>query len=307
MTEIEARHWLIPTSQVGALMHVSMLVGLGYSYHTRGTVHHSKAVGFVQKMAELYPIGLSETGRNLAKRRGKANVKLLLYPDQHLAREGKPGHLRWVLLATKGTGLIHEREKMLATDSSPLYWGDRYVLVKRQKIEFNKDERKPDGKRFFTRTKERLTWALQPRLIQQYQASIHAYCSTQTAKRELALFFEKLAKMPMFYGISSDLKALDRFAADTWRKTRKEPYSSHTQDLGFVRKITVWGELNLGHVVDAYVEAERTAQTTATQELTAILDGLDEDPTNALTDTLTRVASPDIAPLAAGTAVPLEP
>jgi hypothetical protein len=77
----------------------------------------------------------------------------------------------------------------------------------------------------------------------------------------LKTYFQRIAKMPMFGGIRSQIVDLDEHARITWKKSRKSAYVSPLKPDGALNesaaiylprmpKITVWGDFTLAILVD---------------------------------------------------------
>lgn len=98
---------LVPNSQAAALRYLLECVENGYYHYARGSLSASKAAGFAEKMSGLYPILASRGARQWSKSKGKANVRLVIFPTLE-----DPTLLHYFLLASDGTGEIHEREQL---------------------------------------------------------------------------------------------------------------------------------------------------------------------------------------------------
>ena len=79
----------------------------GYVWHTSGTIPIHKAERLAAKFAERYHIDYNNNQRAYAKRKGRANARLLV-----LHQDGDTD-LHWWLLATKGGGEVHTEEHLL--------------------------------------------------------------------------------------------------------------------------------------------------------------------------------------------------
>jgi len=270
MAKFEATEMALAGSKAGAMSYLQLLTGVGYSFWNRGIVRHEKALGFAQKMADLYPIDLGETQRSRNKARRIANVKLVMFADMKV-----PGELVWYLLATPGKGLIHEREKMKAVDDHPLLWLDQYQVERRARTEVAGTKR---------RKKTRWTWVLQPGYRLALKDTIKGYCATDEARKALYLLFEKLRHMPLFSGIRDELVELDRYGAETWRKTRKEPYPGHLGELPYITRVPIFEGLTLGALVEAMHREAAEKKATAEAMAAAVLRG--EEPPSSLTQSL---------------------
>lgn len=91
-------------------------------------VRPQKALGFAEKMATLYHADANAAQRAYAKRLGRANTTVLMFPKHAQS-------ILWWLLVTPGEGLVHAREKLMdAHDKrNRLAWLDQYELVHEQR------------------------------------------------------------------------------------------------------------------------------------------------------------------------------
>ena len=270
MAKFSAADMEVPGTKAGAMSYLQLLTGVGYGFWHRGAVRHEKALGFAEKMAELYPVGLGETQRSRNKARQIANVKLVMFADMKM-----PGEVVWYLLATPGKGVIHEREKMKAVADHPLLWLDQYQIERRARTELS------GGKR---RKKVRWTWVLQPSYRLALKDTIKGYCATAEARKSLYLLFDNLRRMPLFSGVRDELVELDRYGAETWRKTRKEPYPGHVGDLPYITRVPIFEGLTLGALVEAMRQQDAEKKAAGEALAAAALRG--QEPPQSLTQSL---------------------
>jgi hypothetical protein len=97
----------VPKSQAAALRYLLECVENGYYHHTRGRIPVHKAAAFAQKMADTYPILGTRGARSYAREKGRANVRLVIFPAQD-----NPADFHYYILATDGTGDVHEMEQL---------------------------------------------------------------------------------------------------------------------------------------------------------------------------------------------------
>lgn len=258
----------IPTTKAGAMSYLLLMVSMGHHFWHRGEVRADKALGFVAKMHAIYPeLSLKETARMRAKAKKKANLRLVLFPDLQ-----RPGMLQWWLLATPGTGLIFERERMKSIHDHPLLWLDQYQIEKVTSVY------KPGLGGEKKRQRQTWSWVLQPGYRAELRAAVKSYCDAEidAAKPALYKLFERLRHMPMFAGIRDALQDVDRYARDTWNtKHRKNPYVSHVQALPYMTRIKVFDGLTLGAVVDAMQADAQAARAHADELARRVLSGED--------------------------------
>ena len=108
---------LISTSKTAALSRVLDGVSRGYTRYIGGVTTPEKAVAVANKFHRLYGIGCTPAQRITRKGKGQANALLVLYWPEGAAQ------VLWLLLATPGTGLIAEREKLLEVTGKPRLHG----------------------------------------------------------------------------------------------------------------------------------------------------------------------------------------
>ena len=107
----------VSTSKTAALSRVLDGVSRGYTRYIGGVTTPEKAVAVANKFHRLYGIGCTPAQRITRKGKGQANALLVLYWPEGAAQ------VLWLLLATPGTGLIAEREKLLEVTGKPrLQW-----------------------------------------------------------------------------------------------------------------------------------------------------------------------------------------
>lgn len=268
MPDLDPALFELPTTKAGAMSYLALLVSMGYRHWHRGEVRSDKAIAFVAKMHKIYPeLSLKETARMRAKAKGRANMRLVLFPD--LLR---PDLLQWWLLATPGSGLVFERERMKCIDDYPLLWLDQYQITRVSSVY---KPNRGDGKKQQRRT---WSWTLQSGYRDELRATIKSYCDAniEDAKRSLRMLFERLRHMPLFAGIRDELQDLDRYARDTWNtKHRKTPYVGHVQALPYMTRIKVFDGLTLGAVVAAMQADVQAARARADDLARRLLAGED--------------------------------
>jgi hypothetical protein len=99
-------------------------VSRGYARYIGGVTTADKAIAVANKFHKLYGIGCTPAQRITRKGKGQANTLLVMYWPAGAAQ------VHWLLLATPGTGLIAEREKLLEVTRKPRLAWLGYELVR---------------------------------------------------------------------------------------------------------------------------------------------------------------------------------
>lgn len=214
----------IPVSKRAAMRVILETVQRGSRYWCAGRVHPEKALGFAEKMAKLYHADANAAQRAYAKRMGRANTTVLMFP-------GNAESILWWLLVTPGTGLVHEREKLMdAHDKrSRLTWLDQYELVHEQR------SRTEGGGRHWT-------WRLTAPRFAQLDAAMRELAASHGGhdrRDDLDALVQSLMRMPGYHGVRAQVQALLNIGRETWARTHRKadvyPWPEHVPylDKGF--------------------------------------------------------------------------
>ena len=68
--------------KTAVMQRIQQLSVRGYRWYIRGEVTAERALNLAAKFAEKYGVGMNENQRSYAKRKGKANAFLLMYPKR---------------------------------------------------------------------------------------------------------------------------------------------------------------------------------------------------------------------------------
>lgn len=257
----------VPTTKAGAMSYLLLMVSMGHHHWHRGEVRADKALGFVGKMHALYPeLLLKETARMRAKAKKRSNLRLVLFPDLQ-----RPGYIQWWLLATPGSGLVYERERMKSVHEHPLLWLDQYQIQRVTSVF------KP-GKSGAKQQKQTWSWSLQREYRASLRDSVKSYADAEApdAIRALAGLFKRLRVMPMFAGIRDDIEGLDRYARESFdKKHRKAGYPGFSEALPYMTRIKVFEGLTLGALVDAMRKDQEKADEVAADLAQSVLSNND--------------------------------
>ncbi|MBF6616893.1 MAG: hypothetical protein ITG07_09230 [Candidimonas sp.] len=195
----------IARSKTAALSRTVDLVPRGYQRYVHGTVAASKTLRLVEKFHTKYGIGCTPAQRITRKKRGLANVALVLYWPEGAESAA------WLLLATDGTGLENE-VLSLVTDRRRLNWLG-YELVRRAQ-----------------RGRTAWTWKRPRQVMSEAYSHLAAllHHRHQTAIFEL---LERLARQPGFHGVRAQSWTL-------FQEARKRGYKGPFPKLFYMRKIS---------------------------------------------------------------------
>lgn len=275
-----AEAFKVPLNRAAAMSHIRFMVGQGYTYFNAGSVAIEKAIGFGEKMARKYPITATPNQRAMNKKKGIANVTLIVYRD-----DADKDSLRWFLLATPGAreldasgkpskdgpfrDLIFKNEAMKSALSCPIHWGQHYRLVRKLRIppaEINKHQKR-GGKLSWT-------WEMVPATYKAWEARIEAAAARGYA--ELRSELSAVLTSPMFGGVRDQVLELGRIAAAAWKKNHKSPYvSALKHPLPYFTHIEVFRELTLYVLVVAMCREKNERMAAAEAQAKSVIQGVD--------------------------------
>jgi hypothetical protein len=178
----------IATSKTAALSRVLDGVSRGYTHYISGTTAPDKAIAVANKFHRLYGIGCTPAQRITRKAKGLANALLVLY------RPAGAAQVDWLLLATPGTGLIAEREKLLEVTGKPRLRWLEYELT-----------------RYGARGVTRWTW----RRPKGEMADRYVRLGEHLKRRDIGAVADivaAIARQPGFHGVREQSWALCQFA-----------------------------------------------------------------------------------------------
>lgn len=197
----------ISRSKTAALSRVLDGVTRGYVRYIAGVTRPDKALALARKFHDLYGIGATPAQRLTRKRKGDANVLLVMYwPEDAEVVE-------WLLLVSPGTGVVAEREKLLDVERKPRLAWLGYELV-----------------RYATRGVTRWTW----RRPKEAMAQWYELVTEQLQRHQtdaLADTLARIARQPGFHGVREQGWALFQHA-------RQHGYSGDLPHLFYVQKVS---------------------------------------------------------------------
>ncbi len=197
----------IPMSKRAAMRVLLETVQRGCRFWCAGRVHPEKALGFAEKMAKLYQADASAAQRAYAKRLGRANTTVLMFPENAES-------ILWWLLVTPGDGLVFEREKLQDAHEkrSRLTWQDQYELVHEQR------PRNQGGGRHWT-------WRLTSQRYAQLDAAMRELAAAhggQDRRDDLDALVQALMRMPGFHGVRAQIIELLQIGRVAWARTHRK-------------------------------------------------------------------------------------
>jgi len=202
----------IAATKTAALARVLDSVPKGYHRYTMGTIKAEKAEYLARKFHAIYGIGCSPAQRLSRKAKGLANALLVLHWP-----EGS-NEVQWLLLATDGAGLQHE--KMRSVKDKPHMRWLGYELV-----------------RYTTRGRVSWTW----RRPKDDMRELHLLVATQAARRQYSALRDTLARaarQPGFHGVRTQTKSLCALA-------RRSGYAESPPPLFYAQKVSHGPRLEL--------------------------------------------------------------
>ena len=172
----------------------------GHYWYVFGTIPLHKAEPMVTKFAEHYGVDLNANQRAYRKRRGRANTRLFMYAH------AESTDLYWWLLATAGTGWVHEEERLLHTvkDRQRIRIDDDYELVRRTR------PRAHGGGMVWTWKMTRMCYARWRERI------IHA--CRRSEPYEVSRAISSLCRVPGFSGVREQAGKLVALTRTEWRR-----------------------------------------------------------------------------------------
>lgn len=214
----------VATTISQALTRVVDLVPRGYVFATQGECPVSKAEALARKFHARYGIGLSPAQRTLRRQRRQANAMLVIYwpgvanrPQAGVKAEAGEApaeapaeeRVRWLLLATEGSGPVHEREQLRDVRRDRLVWLGYELLRAGAKASWT-----------FRRTKAEME-------------SLYALIAEQLNRKQypaLEATLQRVARQPGFAGVRKQSWAL-------FQAARAKGWSGEWPHLYFIQKV----------------------------------------------------------------------
>ena len=189
--------------KTAVMQRIQQLSVRGYRWYIRGEVRADRALNMAAKFAEKYGVGMNENQRSYAKRKGKANAFLLMYPKKNESA------FLWWLLATDGDGRIHQEEHLISvTDQHHrLTWSGDYELVMLTR----------EGK-----NKPVMTWRMTREGYRSWHERLRKAVRARTTNEQVKQAIWTLFRAPGFSEVRKQVKQLAFQLQKEWQRTRKE-------------------------------------------------------------------------------------
>ena len=241
MTRANPASTPVATSKSAALARVLDSVPQGYRFYVAGECPAERAIALARKFHLRYGVGCSPAQRITRRKRGEANTILVMYwpgygtsPDDTLAThespDGRPAlaseasdespvcrppsnTVKWLLLATDGTGPVWEQESLQPLDGKRRLIFCGYEFVRRA-----------------SRGRTAWTW----RRTKEEMGDWYALLGDQLARRHVpaaAHTLEMICRQPGFAGVREQSRELCKFA-------RAKGYKGELPTLFFMQKIS---------------------------------------------------------------------
>jgi len=210
----------IPVTKTAAMRHLLELVQRGYRHGTWGRVPRDTAMDLAAKFAMLYRSDATRGARDYARSKGQAVTRMVMYPDD------RTDALLWWLLATSGTGLVHERETLTDTWQTCLKWcrlNHQGAWVPQYELEHYQRTHHAGGGR-------RWTWLMADEYFREFRGAL-VYAAKRKGKMRvlpsqgklltdnvawLDKSLENVRRMPGFHGIREQKRLLFLAARTAW-------------------------------------------------------------------------------------------
>tara|TARA_R110001592_G_scaffold360416_1_gene668747 strand:+ start:95 stop:826 length:732 start_codon:yes stop_codon:yes gene_type:complete len=198
------------------MQRIQQAASRGYIYYTSGEIPLRKATNLANKFAVLYEIDANENRRSYKKRKGEANGFLYLFPKKN------SDNFHWWLMATEGTGDIHNSEKLIKIfdKHNRLNWNNDYELLLVPKI---------NGK-------HSISWRMTRKCYQEWNDRIRKSIRQRYNDDKAKQAIWSLSRAPGFSGIREQVKNLYKLYAGEWKRSRKQTGEApKLPPIGYVR------------------------------------------------------------------------
>lgn len=205
----------IITHKTDLMRRLLHLASHGYKYWISGEIQPTKVEALAFKFLDRYHTNRTEMQRYRAKKRGEANTQLVMWQDQ----KDKKSPVYWWLLVTPGSGLVHEREKLInLRDQRITLTG--YELVKTNRKRREKD--KPDKK-----LKPGWTWRMDAVTFEAWKERIKT-AVRHNSDNQMRQALHSLGGVPGFRECRVQAYLLLRMMRNDWKRTQtgEFPYPS---------------------------------------------------------------------------------
>lgn len=218
---------LIPRNTSALLQSLSDRLNRGYTFWTSGVIQTLKANDLCRKFHERYYVLAPRHKRAYHHKLGRANSYFVMYPQVG------GDSMDWVLMATRGTGAIHEHESLHDHHSGAhpdrLHWR-HYEVVTRN---------------------HRMTWRLRRSVVDEWEKKVIAAARKKNLT-DLEQTVKILCHFPLFAGVREQVWTLLQKAQKIRRRHHHTPI--HLPKLPYMQRINVYDNppKTLGKLVNAY-------------------------------------------------------
>jgi hypothetical protein len=210
----------IPVTKTATMRLLVELVQRGYRHGTWGLVARDRALPLAEKFAELYHPDITRGARDYARSQGRAVTRLVMYPDD------RTDALLWWLLATAGTGLVHEREALVDIWQERLPWrrvNQQGEWAPQYELEHYQRTRHAGGGRrwtwlmadaYYVELERALVYAAKRKGKMRVEHNRGKVLTDNTGR--LDQFLDSVRRMPGFHGIRLQKRTLFHAARTAW-------------------------------------------------------------------------------------------
>jgi hypothetical protein len=175
------------------LQRIQEAAASGYTYAVTGKVHIDKFDNVYRKFNALYDIEMDKSRRARQKAKGVCVVRLLAHVEAG-------NYVRWVLIATDGSGVFHEMENKTKIKLVGIVLFGQYKFTRLTKKGFKKPV---------------YTFILPDELMFEYQAKINQFIHFKNRKALGKLIFE-ISSLVKLHGIRKDIFTLYGLIKKRW-------------------------------------------------------------------------------------------
>jgi len=199
------------------------LISHGYQYWVSGSVPASKATAMTLKFDDRYSVKATSQQRYRRKKRGEANAQLLMWPVPDSE------DIQWWLLATEGTGLIHQMETLCdGTKRSSRIEITGYELLKTPR----------EGNR------PTWTWRMTTDNYEQWQKRLRDAVRYRRYEAIGQAIFS-LRRVPGFSESRRQAFLLERLAIAEWKRSQKDEWPHERIYIGWLGRYQKAKEINI--------------------------------------------------------------
>jgi hypothetical protein len=184
------------------MQRIQLAASHGYDRYVSGECRNQRIIALATKFAQQYGVKTNENQRRWAKKNGRANAFLFLYPKREST------DWLWWLLVSPGSGAVveHERLKSVTGQRTRLSWLSEFEVVLHQRS----DSKRPS-----------ITWRMKRKNYDAWhtriRSAVRARKTDLPAKQVLALLYRN----PGFAGIRQQVFRLTQLFRKEWIRSRR--------------------------------------------------------------------------------------